>query len=102
MKLVLRRFVSEEWLREEPDLALHEAASLRKAAEVDVPTPDLIACDEKGDHCGVPAVLMTELPGSPQLTPANADSWLHHLAEALLPLLRRCLPPPAAGKLAPS
>ena len=86
IKLVLRRFVNEEWLKEEPDLALHEAASLKKASEVDVPTPELIAYDEKGVCCGVPTVLMTQLPGSVELKPINLDNWLYQLAEALIPI----------------
>ncbi len=86
LKLVLRRFVKEDWLKEEPDLALHEAASLKKANEADVPTPELIAYDEAGDHCGVPAILMTQLPGSVELKPEDFDNWLYQLAEVLIPI----------------
>jgi aminoglycoside phosphotransferase (APT) family kinase protein len=84
MRLVLRRFVNAEWLAEEPDVALHEAASLKKAGEADVPTPELIAWDQEGDHGGVPAVLMTQLPGSVELKPVHFDTWLDRLAEALV------------------
>ncbi len=84
MKLVLRRFVNEGWLREEPDLERHEAASLEKARVADVPTPELIAYDEAGDRCCVPAVLMTRLPGSVELNPGNLDRWLYQLAESLI------------------
>ena len=86
MKLVLRRFVNQEWLKEEPDLALHEAASLEKANVADVPTPELVAYDEMGEHCGVPAVLMTRLPGSVELKPQNIDERLRRLAEAIIPV----------------
>ncbi|MBI1925365.1 aminoglycoside phosphotransferase family protein [Candidatus Poribacteria bacterium] len=83
-KLVLRLFVKEDWLAEEPDLALHEAESLKKAGDADLPTPDVIAYDEKGFHCGVPAVLMTYLPGVVELKPVNLDNWLYQLAESLI------------------
>lgn len=84
--LVLRQFVNAEWLKDEPDLAFHEAASLTKAACADVPTPELIAYDERGDACGVPATLMTRLPGSVELQPENFDVWLRGLAAAIAPV----------------
>lgn len=84
--LVLRRFTNQEWLAEEPDLAQHEAASLCKAREAGVCAPSLVACDPHGEHCGVPAVLMTELPGRVELQPRDLDGWLRGLAEAILPL----------------
>ena len=83
--LVLRLFENAGWLREEPDLAVHEAAALQRAAQVGGRTPALIAFDETGTHCGVPAVLMTRLPGGPQLRPADLEGWLSRLAEAILP-----------------
>ena len=85
LKLVLRRFVDADWLRDEPELARHEAANLRVAAQAGVPTPELIAYDEKGAHCDVPATLMTRLPGSVELRPQNFDLWLHQLAAAIVP-----------------
>lgn len=84
-KLVLRRFTNEQWLKEEPDLAPHEAANLLKAAGAGVPTPELIAYDERGERCGTPAVLMTQLPGRVELLPDDLDRWLWQQAEALVP-----------------
>jgi aminoglycoside phosphotransferase (APT) family kinase protein len=86
LNLVLRLFTNAEWLACEPDLVRHEAASLAKAAGADVPTPELIACDESGAHYGVPAILMTHLPGRVELLPADLDDWLYKLAEAIAPL----------------
>lgn len=86
MKLVLRQFTNEEWLEEEPDLALHEAMSLQKASEADVPTPELIAYDKDGEYCGVPSILMTQLSGHVNLKPANLNDWLYQLAEAIVPV----------------
>lgn len=83
VELVMRQFVNAEWVRDEPDLAFHEAASLIRAARADVPTPELIAYDEWGDRCGVPATLMTRLPGSVELQPESFDGWLHGLAAAI-------------------
>ena len=40
--VVVRQFDNEEWLEEEPDLARHEAESLRLAAKLDVKTPEII------------------------------------------------------------
>ena len=84
LELVLRLFTNEQWLSEEPDLARHEAAALRQAARIDLPTPELIAYDEMGESCGLPAVLMTHLPGRVDLEPADLDRWLWQLAEAAI------------------
>jgi aminoglycoside phosphotransferase (APT) family kinase protein len=86
LKLVLRLFTNAEWLADEPDLATHEAAALRKIAGIGVPVPKLVAVDEQGTHCGVPALLMTRVPGQVSLTPDDLDSWLRGLAGALLPI----------------
>ncbi|MBN1813747.1 MAG: aminoglycoside phosphotransferase family protein, partial [Anaerolineae bacterium] len=86
LKLALRLFTNAAWLAEEPDLVRHEAASLEKAAEADVPTPELGAYDESGAHCGVPAILMTQLPGRVELAPVDLDDWLYKLAEVIVPL----------------
>lgn len=86
LELVLRQFTNAEWLADEPDLAIHEVANLRKAALADVPTPEVIACDETGVECSVPTILMTRLPGTVQLKPASLDDWLHQLAEAIYPI----------------
>ncbi|WP_248925250.1 phosphotransferase family protein [Paenibacillus hamazuiensis] len=81
---VLRRFHDREWLRNEPDLARHEAESLRRAARTGLPTPQLVAFDETGSECGIPAVLMTRLDGAVRLQPQNMDRWLNGLAQALV------------------
>lgn len=80
---VLRQFDNMDWLKDEPDLALHEAESLRWAAQADVPTPELIAFDAAGEACGLPVVLMTLLEGTVVLQPDNMELWLNGLAESL-------------------
>jgi len=84
LELVLRRFTRTDWL--EPDLAQREAGALRAVAETALPTPGLVAVDEAGTETGVPAVLMTRLPGRPDLVPSDLEAWLRSLA-ALLPEL---------------
>ncbi|MEV5030524.1 phosphotransferase family protein [Paenibacillus sp. LPE1-1-1.1] len=82
-KVVLRQFDNADWLKQEPDLALHEAESLRWAAKTGVPTPRILAFDETGRDCGIPAVLMTQLEGSVDLQPPNMALWVDGLAKTL-------------------
>ena len=79
--LVLRRFVNEEWTRREPDVAIREGRSLQHATRAALPTPELIAVDSNGEHCGVPATLVTKLEGSVVLEPPDLKSWLRGLAD---------------------
>jgi aminoglycoside phosphotransferase (APT) family kinase protein len=79
---VLRQFYKEEWLQAEPDLALHEAESVRWAARTGLPVPEIVAFDETGSECGIPAVLMTRLEGTVVMTPPHMDDWLNQLAKA--------------------
>ncbi len=86
LHLVLRLFTNAEWLAEEPDLAVHEAAALRKIVGLSIPVPELVAVDAQGTRCGVPALLMTCLPGAVNLKPDDLDGWLRGLAGALVPI----------------
>lgn len=82
---VLRQFNNEEWLRSQPDLAVREAASLRRASRAEgVLTPEVVAIDETGSECGMPAVLMTKLEGRVVLAPPDISAWLAGMAEALV------------------
>ena len=85
-EVVLRLFTNREWLVDEPDLAEHEASSLRNAAQAVIPTPRLLACDPMGERCGVPAILMSRLSGAVVVTPQDLDGWLNGLAEAIYPI----------------
>lgn len=80
---VLRLYTNQEWNKNEPDLALHEAAALNVAGGISIETPQFIAFDETGAHCGYPTVLMTKIPGDVQLFPLNRSDWLRQLAQAL-------------------
>jgi aminoglycoside phosphotransferase (APT) family kinase protein len=81
---VFRQFDNVEWLSKEPDLAVHEAESLRWATRTGLQTPEIVAFDETGSKCGVPAVLMTQLEGSVTLKPHNLDQWVNGMAESLV------------------
>ncbi|KEO84944.1 phosphotransferase family protein [Tumebacillus flagellatus] len=83
--VVVREFTLLEWLREQPDLAEHEAESLKRAERVGVATPRLIAYTEERE---VPAILMTKLPGEVVLEPQELDVWLRQLAETLVAIHR--------------
>jgi aminoglycoside phosphotransferase (APT) family kinase protein len=82
-ELVLRRFVRLDWLAEEPDVAQREATALELLADVDRPTPRLVAVDEDGSAAGAPAVLMTRMPGRIQWDPPVVDEFVRALAEPL-------------------
>jgi aminoglycoside phosphotransferase (APT) family kinase protein len=82
-ELVLRRFVRADWLAEEPDVAAREAAALALLANRGLPTPRLVAADPDGAVVGVPAVLMTRLPGRIEWDPPEVERFLRRLAEPL-------------------
>ena len=82
--IILRLFHKKEWLALEPDLARHESGSLDQAAKSEIPVPALLAYDETGERCEMPAVLMTKLSGRTILQPANMESWLEGMAQALV------------------
>jgi aminoglycoside phosphotransferase (APT) family kinase protein len=83
-RCVLRRYVRPEVQAEEPDLAAREAVALGVAATSTVATPELIAVDPTGDEVGVPAVLMTLVPGRIEWAPADLDRFLDRLVEPVL------------------
>jgi aminoglycoside phosphotransferase (APT) family kinase protein len=85
-ELVLRLLTNQEWLQTEPDLADHEAAALKMAKQSGLPVPEVVAWDAQGANCGVPAVLMTAVPGKVNLHPLDFDDWLKQMASALLSL----------------
>lgn len=80
--LMLRRFHDAKWVGEEPEIALREAMSLQQATRAGLPVPQIVAIDAKGEHCGVPATLVTEIAGRVVLNPDDRHGWLRGLAEA--------------------
>lgn len=81
--LVLRCYVRPELNEEEPDLAHREAAALRTAEDIALPTPQLVAVDPTGADAAVPAVLMSRLPGRLVWDPTSPKRWLERLASVL-------------------
>ena len=84
--MVLRLFTNREWLAVEPDIPDHEAAALEKVTAAGLTVPHLIAVDPRGAVCGIPALLMSEVPGRVDLLPADIEGWLRQSAEFLLRL----------------
>lgn len=84
--LVLRLFHKKEWLEMEPDLAKHESESLAQANKTKILSPEPIAYDETGERCGMPAVLMTKIPGETVLQPDDTEIWLDEMAKTLAKL----------------
>ncbi|MFD1775267.1 phosphotransferase family protein [Paenibacillus rhizophilus] len=80
---VIRLYDNEQWLKQEPDLAAHESEALIRSGLGRVSSPKLLGVDNDGRACGLPAVLMTMLPGDVILKPRDMHSWLKGLAEAL-------------------
>jgi aminoglycoside phosphotransferase (APT) family kinase protein len=95
-QFVLRRFTDVEWLGREPDLAAREAEALTLLEGTSLVTPRLIAVDVDGEHCDVPAVLMSRLPGRPLDAPDDIESLATRLAEPLPRIHETLLPPRAA------
>jgi aminoglycoside phosphotransferase (APT) family kinase protein len=50
------------------------------AERIPVPAPRRVALDADGGWFGVPALVMTQLPGRADVTPQNVDDWLRQLA----------------------
>jgi aminoglycoside phosphotransferase (APT) family kinase protein len=82
-RFVLRRFTDGEWLAREPDLAAREAEALTFLETTPLATPRLIAVDKTAEHCDVPAVLMSRIPGRPLAAPEDLDGFVTRLAEPL-------------------
>lgn len=82
-----RRLVLRRWARTDlaPDEGVveNEARALTVAAGSAVAVPHLVAADPTGEECGVPAVLMTRLPGRDVLAPADLDHCLDGLVTTL-------------------
>ena len=83
-ELVLRRWARPGWDIVDPDFdAAREAAVLRVAERIDVPTPTLIAVDPEPRSCDVPALLMSRLDGRPPGAVTDLSGFLEQLAAAL-------------------
>ncbi|MGH9104464.1 MAG: phosphotransferase family protein [Acidimicrobiales bacterium] len=91
---VLRRYVRPEVNADQPDLAEREARTLGFVERLEVATPRLLALDPAGEVVGVPALLMTRVPGRVEWGPTDMAPWLRGLAELLPKIHSAPLPPP--------
>jgi aminoglycoside phosphotransferase (APT) family kinase protein len=75
-RLVMRRYIDEEWVTSEPDLASREAKTLTLLEGVpELRTPKLVAVDATGREAGVPTVLMTHLGGREEWKPPSIEKF---------------------------
>ncbi|RNI24765.1 phosphotransferase family protein [Flexivirga caeni] len=80
--VILQRFVLD-WIMEEPWTPDNEALVLRLLRNTAVPAPEVIAADPNGQETGVPAVLMTALPGGVVWDPPELDPWIDALIDTM-------------------
>jgi aminoglycoside phosphotransferase (APT) family kinase protein len=81
MQVVLRRFAKPS--AGAADSIRREANILKALEKTDPPVPRLLAYDAAGESAGLPALLMTRLPGRIDLDPADPESWLRQMATTL-------------------
>ncbi|MDQ2706136.1 MAG: phosphotransferase [Actinomycetota bacterium] len=89
-RLVLRRWARPGWEIQDPDYTVErETRVLRLLEPTPVPAPVLVSSDPSGVRCGVPAMLITRLPGHPPAGEdiSGADSC-RRLAQALAQIHR--------------
>lgn len=84
--VILRRYVWEAFRADEPDAPAREVAALNQAARHDLPVPVVLASDVTGEDVGdgVPALVMSRVPGRPQpsrdpVALADAAADIHKL-----------------------
>lgn len=87
-EVIVRLFDHEEWLKEEPDVAIHESESLKQAEIIEMNSPRLIAVDPTGTNAKIPAIIMSEINGEVILNPKNMRDWINGLAEVLAKIHR--------------
>jgi aminoglycoside phosphotransferase (APT) family kinase protein len=81
-QVVLRRWIPGAWdaTEDAPQLVEREGHVLRGLQSTDIPAPRVLAVDPTGDSTGVPALLMTRVPGRVDLTPTDPKAWLRQIA----------------------
>jgi aminoglycoside phosphotransferase (APT) family kinase protein len=80
--VVLRRYVLESYLAEEPAAPVAEITALRLLDELAVSTPKLMAADPGGARADAPTIVMQALPGRPVWEPGRRQ--LEQLVDALI------------------
>jgi aminoglycoside phosphotransferase (APT) family kinase protein len=82
IQVILRRWTPSVWdtAEDAPQLVERECHVLRGLESTDIPAPRVLAVDPTGEATGVPALLMTRLPGRMDLTPTDPQVWLRQIA----------------------
>ncbi len=83
IKVSLRRFTREH-RSSRPEHVAYEYRVLQLVEEAEIPAPRPLLLDAAGDLFGVPAIVLTYLPGQPLYLPSDVTSWTEQLAQALL------------------
>ena len=94
---MLRRYVHPAWRDDAGLLVRTEARALAAATSAPVAAPDLVAVDPEGEAAGDAALLMTRLPGRPQVHPT--PGWPGELASIHGRLAGWTVPSPARDAL---
>jgi aminoglycoside phosphotransferase (APT) family kinase protein len=85
-RVTLRRFVRTEHRFSTPEHVTHEFEILRLVENAGIPAPRPVLLDAEGKYFGVPAIVMSYLPGRPLFPTTNIGSWTEGLARVLLTL----------------
>jgi aminoglycoside phosphotransferase (APT) family kinase protein len=83
--VVVRRY-GEYWQRVDAGAWEREFRLLTALAESSFPAPRPLLLDAAGGPFGAPTVVMSRLPGRPQLAPRNLDDYLGQIARMLAAL----------------
>ena len=83
-KVTLRRFVRTAHRFSTPAHVTHEYEILRLVESAGIPAPRPILLDAAGEYFGVPAIVMSYLPGRPLFPMRNIARWTEGLARVLL------------------
>jgi aminoglycoside phosphotransferase len=82
-RVVLRRYTQPE-IERPPSHVEQEARTLTQLAGTSILAPRLITADPSGEHTGgVPALVMTQLPGRMDLAPREPERFIRQMAEHL-------------------
>src|SRR5262245_60350617 len=77
--VVVRRYIGHD-RRIGGQNVRREAGVLSALETGGVPAPRLIDADPQGVRAGVPALVMSRVPGRIHLTPRNPEAWLRQMA----------------------
>ncbi|MEX1255320.1 MAG: phosphotransferase [Dehalococcoidia bacterium] len=84
-KVTLRRFVPGHHYAT-PEHVAQEFDILRLVRSAGIAAPEPLVLDAEGELFGVPAMVLSYVPGGPLYAPRDERAWVEQLAGALLPL----------------